>query len=112
MFAWNLTSNISAQARDQNLVFSLEETIHSWEITIASAVEQVLKRSPQGHGPLAEIDFWRERNATLSAIFEQLNLPAVQRSIEILDAIHSETLASFNYHKYVDYQEPILKKGL
>ncbi|XP_057295129.1 dynein axonemal heavy chain 10-like [Hydractinia symbiolongicarpus] len=99
MFAWNLTSNISAQARDQNLVFSLEETIHIWEITIASAVEQVLKRTPQGHGPLAEIDFWRERNATLSAIFEQLNLPAVQRSIEILDAIHSETLASFNYHK-------------
>ena len=63
MFAWNLSQNIPTQARDQHLVSMLEETVHSWEMTIASAVEQVLKRVPQGNGPLAEVDFWRERNA-------------------------------------------------
>ena len=99
IFAWNLTSNIAVQARDQHLVSLLEETVHGWELTISSAVEQVLKRTPQGHGPLAEVDFWRERNATLSAIYEQLNLPSVQRGLDILDNVHSDTLASFNYHK-------------
>jgi len=99
MYAWNLTENVTAQARDQHLVSMLEETVHCWEITISSAVEQVLKRVPQGNGPLAEVDFWRERNATLSAIFEQLNLPAVERALQILDSVHSDTLASFKYHQ-------------
>lgn len=99
MFAWNLTANITVQARDQHLVSMLEETVHSWETTISSAVERVLKRVPQGNGPLAEVDFWRERNAALSAIFEQLNLPAIERTLKILDSVHSESLASFNYHQ-------------
>lgn len=99
MFAWNLTPDIAEQARDQHLVCMLEETVHCWEVTIATAVEQVLKRVSQGNGPLAEVDFWRERNASLSAIYEQLKSPAVERAVEILGSLHSDTLASFNYHK-------------
>jgi hypothetical protein len=38
-----------------------------------------------GKGPLAEIDFWRERNAALSSLFEQLNLPNVRKMIEVLE---------------------------
>ena len=98
-FALNLTPDIIAQARDNHLVALLEEALHGWEMTISSAVEQVLRRTPQGQGPLAEVDFWRERNATLSAVFEQLNLVAVQRAVAILDKVHSESLASFNHHK-------------
>ena len=36
-----------------------------------------------GNGPLAEIDFWRERNAALSALYEQLKLPRVQDFLDI-----------------------------
>ena len=99
LFAWNLRSDIAGQAKDKHLVSMLEETIHFWEMAIVSAVEKVLKKKPQGNGPLGEVDFWRERNATLSAIYEQLNLAPVEKTIEILDHIHSETLASFQYHK-------------
>lgn len=38
----------------------------------------------QGNGPLAEIDFWRERNAALSALSEQLKLPQVVKMLDIL----------------------------
>ena len=38
----------------------------------------------QGNGPLAEIDFWRERNAALSALSEQLKLPVVVKMLHIL----------------------------
>lgn len=99
LFSWNLTADISTQARDQHLVYRLEETVHSWEITITNAVELVLSKMPQGKGPLAEVEFWRERNAMLSAIYEQLKLAAIDRSIQVLDFVHSETLASFNYRK-------------
>ncbi len=36
-------------------------------------------------GPLAEIDFWRERNAVLSSLYEQLNLPSVRRMCLVVE---------------------------
>ena len=33
---------------------------------------------------MAEIEFWRDRNASLSALFEQLNLPIVHIIVKIL----------------------------
>jgi len=41
----------------------------------------------QGNGPLAEIDYWRERNAAVSALYEQLKAPRVQRFMEIYSKI-------------------------
>lgn len=38
----------------------------------------------QGNGPLAEIEFWRERNATLSALHEQTKLPIVRRVLDVI----------------------------
>lgn len=38
----------------------------------------------QGHGPLAEIEFWRERNATLSALHEQTKLPIVRKVFNVI----------------------------
>lgn len=37
------------------------------------------QKQPAGKGPLAEIEFWRERNAALSSLHEQLNLPLVSQ---------------------------------
>ena len=101
--AMKLTADIIVQANNQPLVSQLDGIVHDWEVTIASVVEQILRRIPQGQGPLAEVDFWRERNATLSAIYEQLNLVRVQRAIDILEKVHSEQLASFNYQRFVVY---------
>jgi len=42
---------------------------------------------------LAEIDYWRERNATLSALYEQLKAPRVQRFMEV----YSRLDYSFEY---------------
>lgn len=48
-----------------------------------------MKRKPQGNGPLAELDFWRERNALLSAIVEQLKIPKVQQMLSIYGFVDS-----------------------
>ena len=94
-----LGDDIGEIAKDPEMISLLEETLHNWEITIAAAIEQQLKKIPQGNGPLAEIDFWRERNATLSAITEQLKLPTVSKVLAVLSKVHSETLPSFEYHR-------------
>lgn len=91
--------DIAEVAKDTGLVSTLEETLHNWEVTISSALELHLKKIPQGNGPLAEIDFWRERNATLSAIAEQLKLPTVKKVVAVLMKVNSESMAGFEYHR-------------
>jgi dynein heavy chain len=44
---------------------------------------------PAGTGPLAEIEFWRERNAVLSALYEQLNLPHVKRMVQVWQGLRA-----------------------
>ena len=94
-----LTDDILELARNPEIVSSLEETLHDWEVTMASALEQQLNHTPQGNGTLAEMDFWRERNATLSALVEQLKRPLVEKVIAILSQTSSDSLSTFEYHK-------------
>ena len=70
-------------AQNSEVVEKLEVAMEGWARAISTAVEQ-LKTKPQGHGPLAEIDFWRERSAMLSMFYEQLKSPAVQDILTIL----------------------------
>ena len=60
-----LRLNNSENVRNPELVETLETLVNGWEKQVASALEVQLKKTPQGNGPLAEIDFWRERNANL-----------------------------------------------
>jgi dynein heavy chain len=52
----------------------------------AWAIKREMEKTATGKGPLAEIDFWRDRNAALSSLFEQLNLPNVRRMIEVIES--------------------------
>lgn len=49
---------------------------------------------PQGNGPLAEIEFWRERNATLSALYEQTKLPVVRKVLDVIKEADSMLVAN------------------
>ena len=94
-----LGDDISETVRNPETIASLEETLHDWEVTMASALEHQLNHTPQGNGTLAEMDFWRERNATLSALVEQLKRPVVEKVIAILAHVRSDSLSTFEYHK-------------
>lgn len=50
--------------------------------------------TPQGNGPLAEIEFWRERNATLSALHEQTKLPIVRKVLDVIKEADSMLVAN------------------
>ncbi|NXW70037.1 DYH10 protein, partial [Hirundo rustica] len=72
------------------VVQSLKRCAVTWQKLISRVLEEQLKKVPQGNGPLAEIDLWREKNATLSALTEQLKLPEVQKILEILQKADSK----------------------
>ena len=69
--------NVQRSAGDSDLVIQLEQFMSEWSQTLATVMQRESEKHPAGQGPLAEIDFWRARNAVLSSLFEQLNLPNV-----------------------------------
>ena len=64
---------------NKHVVRQIEEVVRDWQQQISSAVEALKAKSPVGEGPLAEIDFWREKNASLSALIEQVPVPLVTK---------------------------------
>nr|XP_039267660.1 dynein heavy chain 10, axonemal-like [Styela clava] len=79
-----LDGEVSELAKNKELIDQIKLASGNWQQQISTAIEQQLKKKPQGNGPLAEIDFWRERNAALSALSEQLKLPQVVKMLDIL----------------------------
>ena len=82
-------------ARDSALVSQLEGVVEDWGRQITSTVEEQQKKTPQGNGPLAEVDFWKEKNTALSALYEQLQVPAVHTILAVLHAAGSPFPSTF-----------------
>uniref|UniRef100_A0ABI7Z6S1 Dynein axonemal heavy chain 10 n=2 Tax=Felis catus TaxID=9685 RepID=A0ABI7Z6S1_FELCA len=85
---------VSDLAADPEAVETLEQCVINWLNLISAAVEGQLKKTPQGNGPLAEIEFWRERNATLSALHEQTKLPIVRKVLDVIKESDSMLVAN------------------
>ncbi|NWV74842.1 DYH10 protein, partial [Dasyornis broadbenti] len=90
MPAINLDGEVTVLATVPEVVQSLKSCAMTWQKLISRVLEEELKKVPQGHSPLAEIDLWHEKKATLSALTEQLKLSEVQKVLEILQEAESE----------------------
>ncbi|XP_009299843.1 dynein axonemal heavy chain 10 [Danio rerio] len=66
------------------MVDKLEQCVMNWHTQITIVIEEQKRKKPQGPGPLAEIEFWRERVAVFSSLIEQLNLQAVKKILEVM----------------------------
>ncbi|KFZ50045.1 Dynein heavy chain 10, axonemal, partial [Podiceps cristatus] len=85
-----LDGEVTVLATIPEVVEALGICAMTWQKIISTALEEQLKKVPQGNGPLAEVDLWHERNDTLSALTEQIQLPEVQKVLEILQEAESE----------------------
>ncbi|KAJ3039942.1 Dynein heavy chain 10, axonemal [Rhizophlyctis rosea] len=89
--------DVGDAAKDPTVVKSLERLAEEWIETVSQVLAKELKKTPIGNGPLAEIDFWRDRNASLSTLHEQLNTPIVHTVIQILNKAMSPTSSSLEF---------------
>uniref|UniRef100_A0A8C0KP17 Dynein axonemal heavy chain 10 n=1 Tax=Canis lupus dingo TaxID=286419 RepID=A0A8C0KP17_CANLU len=90
----SLKREVSELAVNPEVVEILEQCVINWLNLISATVEGQLKKTPQGNGPLAEIEFWRERNATLSALHEQTKLPIVRKVLDVIRESDSMLVAN------------------
>lgn len=86
-------------ARDQQLVSQLEKVVDSWTKVISTTLEEQFTKYPQGNGPLAEIEFWKERNSALNALYLQLQVPSAQAVLSVLKAAGSASQVTFEITK-------------
>lgn len=92
-------SDPKTAALDYDIVNQLENALEEWIQVVATAVESEHQKQPKAHRtPLGEIEFWRERNASLSALYEQINMPRVQLMLQVLRLLDNPQLSSFTYH--------------
>ncbi|KAJ7419933.1 Dynein heavy chain 10, axonemal [Willisornis vidua] len=102
----NLDGDVAVLATVPSVVQSLESCAVTWQKLISTVLKQQLRKVPQGNGPFAEIDLWRDKNATLSALTEQTKLPEVQKVLKILQQAESKHIGDLqtvlsdlkNYH--------------
>ena len=91
--------DVKACASDPELLAHLDKTMEGWIHTIKTVTEDQLKKTPAGNGPLAEIDYWIERSSTFTALYEQLEIPAVVAVISVQSQVNSMAMAAFDNHK-------------
>lgn len=100
-----LSDNMAENLANEELMNIVQETCRNWLIQIEGALEALQKKTPQGNGPLAEIDFWRERNASLSALYEQLKLPKVKALLDLNSHNDSNSFEVWKQDLSKDYTE-------
>ena len=91
----SLSDNVEENLKNEQVKLVIQETCQGWYKQLTTALEAQQKKIPRGNGPLSEIDYWRERNASLSALYEQLRQPKVK---QLLDH-YSHTDNAFEYLK-------------
>ena len=84
--------------KNTELVIKLEHAMDAWGSLVSATVDEQLLKQPQGRGPLAIIDYWKEINSSLSALYEQLRLPSIQKVVKILKLSKAHTLSTFEVH--------------
>eukprot|EP00756_Hemistasia_phaeocysticola_P021124 Hpha_TRINITY_DN15757_c2_g7::TRINITY_DN15757_c2_g7_i2::g.37596::m.37596/K10408/DNAH; dynein heavy chain, axonemal len=78
-------ADIKAAQENDDLVQEIDEAVAKWNSHISSVIEQQQQHDQAtGKDPLSEIDFWKEKYAVLSAIYEQLALPQVKTMLKVL----------------------------
>ena len=91
--------NPQTAIEDPHIVSSVEMALENWTAVVAGAVEgEHQKMSKTQRTPLGEIEFWRDRNANLSVLFDQINAPKVQLMMQVMKLMDIPQLSSFNFH--------------
>ncbi|CAK1584360.1 unnamed protein product [Parnassius mnemosyne] len=84
---------------DPKLVTQLEEAVNMWQTHIDNTITACLGKTREGDGPVAEYKYWRERDAELSLLVEQLKQPLVVKILNLLEMANSPYLESFRNYK-------------
>ncbi|KAM3960300.1 LOW QUALITY PROTEIN: dynein heavy chain at 89D [Aphomia sociella] len=85
--------------KEPKLTAQLEEAVMMWQSHIDSTIAACLGKTREGEGPVAEYKYWRERDAEISLLVEQLKQPMVVKILSLLEKANSTYLEGFKHYK-------------
>ncbi|KAF9819085.1 hypothetical protein SFRURICE_000750 [Spodoptera frugiperda] len=94
-----LSEEHTVEVVDPELVAQLEEAVMMWQQHIDSTIAVCLGKTREGDGPVAEYRYWRERDAEISLLVEQLKQPMVVKILNLLERANSTYLEGFKNYK-------------
>jgi len=80
---------------DYDVQAKFEAALDNWIAAITEAIERESTRQHQGPGPLHEIEFWRQRNAALSPLYELLSLQQVKEVQRVMTRMELPRMSTF-----------------
>lgn len=75
----------------------LEKVVGSWGKHIQKVLDTFTKKVPQGKGPLAEYEYWHDRETGLSMLVEQLKTADVKEILSLLEESESPIASAFGF---------------
>lgn len=87
--------NPAAAAENDEVRAIVLDAVLDWQETVTQVLATV-KGMARGKGPSGEIEYWRRCNATLSALFEQLQAPRVRKMLQVLEVAREPQLGKFS----------------
>ena len=72
-------AELQAALSNRDVLREVDATVSQWQAEISYA----MSLEPQKEGPLGEIEYWRERYSTISALYEQLNSPQAKFVLKV-----------------------------
>jgi dynein heavy chain len=96
--------DLAAAQHDTVLLQTLEQSVEDWLKIIDGVLRDEAQRKRESKYPMAEIDYWRDRSSKVSTLYEQLQLPAVQKVLGLLQASDPPILLQYQ-DQFVELQK-------
>ncbi|ORC93797.1 putative dynein heavy chain [Trypanosoma theileri] len=72
-------SGLASALANEDVIKQIDITVSQWQAEISYA----MSLDPQKEGPLGEIEYWREKYSTISALYEQINSPEAKFILKV-----------------------------
>lgn len=102
-------NDLQAALGDEDLVRQVDQTVAQWQ----SEISYAMSLDPRKEGPLGEIEYWREKYSTISALYEQINSPQAKFILQIAKEAECNssnmitvTLQQF-FHQYTEAKDNV-----
>lgn len=83
----------------------IESTVVQWGYKIREIIDELKAKSTQGEGPLAEVEYWRDRATSLGRLVEEVAQPHIQRVLclyALMERISSRSVFEALYRCHVE----------
>jgi dynein heavy chain len=81
---------------DSVAIGKMEAALHHWTPIVSQLLTREAQKSVVGRGPMAEVDYWRERASAFSSVFEQLSTPYAKRLLAVMREAVENSAATFD----------------